>query len=383
MSRGASCSLVFFFLFVSSFPVESQTLSGDSSIFGHLKETHTAEFSGDRSVKIIEDKIFLYNRNDSINRVEVLDVPTLKSIWSLSGSYFYIQSSEGKHTYAILYSASPESPTIEVYELTGERLFTLPNYDGGILATPNGEVFYPSDYGYNGTEMKFHNKNGNTIAGNISGYGFEPTARSLNDTVLVVAHYKAANIFTITQGHFFDSIMNPMIGAGAKMARSKFGGHVLLNRWRETYYVDSTMKFKKIQDAPISAQIVQMSPDGKLGFLFVLGPELCVVAYRLFDLQRIWKETIEIEQGNRLDNIELISLEEFICILLLEHGSREENRISTIKSFVIRLDPISGQQIEKIDFAGTVRIGSLGTDVFSVESELIDNKTIVTLKLWE
>jgi len=35
------------------------TLSGDSSIFGRLKETHTVVFDGDRGVKIIENKIFL------------------------------------------------------------------------------------------------------------------------------------------------------------------------------------------------------------------------------------------------------------------------------------------------------------------------------------
>lgn len=312
-----------------------------------------------------------------------MDVPSLKSVWSVTGSYYFIQPCEGKQSYAILYSGDSEGPNIDVYQLSGEHLFTLPNHDGEILATPNSELFYPSDWGINGLDMTLCDRNGNSVKGIFRGYGLEPTARSLNDTVLVVADHFKAYIFTITEGRIIDSIPYPNELGGGYAARSKYGGQVLLNWHGITYYVDSTMKFQKVDDSLIYANAVQLSPNGRFGFLNDPGQEQNAIAYRLNDLQRIWVERFEFKEDHYFGYIALIPLEKFLCILYTEVEGKKENRISTLKSMIIRLDPNSGQQMEKIVYYGTVCIGSLGSGAFSVESEVVDNKTKLTLKLWE
>lgn len=354
--------LVFTILFFS-FTVYAgeETLSGDSTIFGRLKETHTAIFDGDRGVTIIEDKIFLYNKNDSINRVEVLEVPTLKSLWSLSGSYYFIQTCEGKKSYAILHSGDWEVPTIDVYQLTGRRKATFSNHEaGGIEASPNGESFYPSD-----------------------GMGADFVARFLNDSVVVWAYYNQARITAITNERSFDSIPYPNEFGGGYAARSKFGGQVLLNWHGVSYYIDSTMRFQKIEDSLFYANIVRISQDGKFGFLFVSKREKSLVAYRLSDLQRIWIETFIFEEDHYIRDIEIIPVDKFLCISFTEVKGYQEQQVIGRQSLILQLDPITGQQIERVVVDKRVRIGNREKEIFSVTSEIADNKTKLTLKLWE
>ena len=369
-----------FALFLTGNSLASEeTLLGDSSIFGKLKKLHTASFSGERKIIVIDDKIILFQKGTTQNTIEALRIPSLETDWTINGSYFFVQPCEGKTSYAILYRGDSEGPGIDVYELNGEKLFSLENHDGGIAATPNGEIFYPHEWGINGTDGTFYNRKGETVQANLRCFGSDFVARSLNDSILVTSSYFHACIFSITNGQILDSISRDpnTIGFGCvgRAARSRYGGHVLFNWCGNNYYVDSNMQFTRINDTTVYAQIVRISDDGKFGFILEWSLErIVVIAYNLAELKRIWTEELTVAEGNRIWRFDLNLISGFL-VVPYESGS--------FKSLVFRIDPATGQQTDKVLLNENTQAGNIGKRVFTVSTEISNNSTKLTLRVWE